>query len=241
MWPSLGPIYLYDVCQGVGFLIAAGLMCRLCFIPAHFSKWKVVLILSGGFLVWLYGGALIPYLYDILNRNPAPTYLGSGRYFHSAFLTTLLYAVIVARSMRYPVHQLLDCFIIAAVAMSAVGRLGCFLNGCCKGKPTTLPWGVHFPNNPFVAVHPTQLYMFASELLLAVFLFRVRTRQRTDGQTFWLGVFLYSIYRIWIETLRTNPIWFWHLTHAQVFSIGTLILSAWMLARSMKRCPSAPR
>ena len=27
----------------------------------------------------------------------------------------------------------------------AIGRIGCFLNGCCFGKPTNLPWAVRFP------------------------------------------------------------------------------------------------
>jgi len=29
------------------------------------------------------------------------------------------------------------------------GRIGCFLNGCCFGKPTDLPWAVRFPYNSF--------------------------------------------------------------------------------------------
>jgi phosphatidylglycerol:prolipoprotein diacylglycerol transferase len=32
----------------------------------------------------------------------------------------------------------------------AFGRIGCFLNGCCFGKPTSLPWGVRFPYRSFV-------------------------------------------------------------------------------------------
>ena len=45
------------------------------------------------------------------------------------------------------------------------GRVGCFLNGCCYGRPTTLPWGVKFPPGSFASlefgdtpVHPSQLY-----------------------------------------------------------------------------------
>ena len=38
----------------------------------------------------------------------------------------------------------------------AVGRWGCFCNGCCYGVVTTLPWGVVFHDG--VPRHPTQLY-----------------------------------------------------------------------------------
>ena len=53
----------------------------------------------------------------------------------------------------------------------AFGRVGCFLNGCCYGKPTTLPWGVVFPTAaPLVARHPTQLYELVLDLGLFAFL-----------------------------------------------------------------------
>lgn len=43
----------------------------------------------------------------------------------------------------------------------AITRIGCFLNGCCYGTHTDLPWAMTFPFSPdgYVAqVHPTQLY-----------------------------------------------------------------------------------
>lgn len=53
-------------------------------------------------------------------------------------------------------------------------RMGCFLAGCCYGTPTSLPWGVHYPEGwPFfdtaIALHPAPIYEMA--LALACFAF----------------------------------------------------------------------
>jgi len=41
----------------------------------------------------------------------------------------------------------------------AIGRIGCFFNGCCYGAPTNLPWAVSFNiNGVMTPSHPTQLY-----------------------------------------------------------------------------------
>jgi phosphatidylglycerol:prolipoprotein diacylglycerol transferase len=48
----------------------------------------------------------------------------------------------------------------------AVGRLGCFLAGCCYGSPTDLPWGVVFPDLGPPARHPVQLYSVLGDLAL---------------------------------------------------------------------------
>ena len=53
--------------------------------------------------------------------------------------------------------------------------------------------------------------------------------EKYDGQTFWVGIFLYSIYRFLIEFYRTNPIFLYGLTHAQFFSIITLSISGFYL------------
>src|SRR5438094_1516728 len=37
-----------------------------------------------------------------------------------------------------------DSFAVPLALALAVGRWGCFFNGCCYGTPTTLPWGVWF-------------------------------------------------------------------------------------------------
>lgn len=46
---------------------------------------------------------------------------------------------------RLPIRRYLDILAIGLLLALAFGRLGCFLNGCCFGKPTNLSWGVRFP------------------------------------------------------------------------------------------------
>jgi phosphatidylglycerol:prolipoprotein diacylglycerol transferase len=46
---------------------------------------------------------------------------------------------------KLPVRRYLDILAIGLMLSLLFGRIGCFLNGCCFGKPTNLPWAVRFP------------------------------------------------------------------------------------------------
>jgi len=48
---------------------------------------------------------------------------------------------------KLPIRHYLDILSIALMLALVFGRIGCFLNGCCFGKPTELPWAVRFPYN----------------------------------------------------------------------------------------------
>jgi phosphatidylglycerol:prolipoprotein diacylglycerol transferase len=48
---------------------------------------------------------------------------------------------------KLPIRHYLDILAIGLMLALAFGRIGCFLNGCCYGKPTELPWGIRFPYN----------------------------------------------------------------------------------------------
>jgi phosphatidylglycerol:prolipoprotein diacylglycerol transferase len=50
---------------------------------------------------------------------------------------------------KQPVRRYLDTLAIGLMLALVFGRIGCFLNGCCYGKPTELPWGVRFPYDSF--------------------------------------------------------------------------------------------
>src|SRR2546429_7300938 len=60
----------------------------------------------------------------------------------------------------------------AGVLALAIGRLGCFLAGCCYGRPSELPWAVVFPELGPPARHPLQLYSAACDLGLVLLLSR---------------------------------------------------------------------
>lgn len=53
------------------------------------------------------------------------------------------------RYHKLPVRRYLDILAIGLMLALAFGRIGCFLNGCCFGKPTDLPWAVRFPYDSY--------------------------------------------------------------------------------------------
>lgn len=103
---------------------------------------------------------------------------------------------------RISLVKLLDIFTIPAAVSFCIARIGCFLNGCCSGNRTDVPWGIIFPSGSDItllhkhAVHPTQIY----ELLLALIgiplcLWLVKLFRAGEGGRFF-------IYGVWFCTMR---------------------------------------
>jgi phosphatidylglycerol---prolipoprotein diacylglyceryl transferase len=110
-----------------------------------------------------------------------------------------------------------------AVAIGiAIGRIGCFLNGCCYGKSTDLPWAVNFGDG--IPRHPTQLY--ESVFMLAMFFilkFGFDQKKVLPGYLFKLLMISYFTYRFFTEFIRVERVAFFGLTYFQVISIFVLI------------------
>lgn len=234
-------INVYTLFVYISFVIAAGYMFKELTKIEYIKKSTLFLVIFGGFFVQYFGGAIIGYFYKWIYFHEGPSlasFSTTGRYFHSVFLSVLIYAVLICAWLRWPIKKMLDIYAVATLIMSGVERIGCFFQGCCSGKPTSLPWGMRFPDQPDVPVHPTQLYMLGIELFLCVLLIQVNKEKKYDGQTFWIAVLWYSIYRFFIEFFRINPIFILGLTHAQAFSLLTLCLAAAILRRNKPK--SAP-
>ena len=89
----------------------------------------------------------------------------------------------------------------------AIGRIGCFMAGCCYGKPTHCILGVTFTNPDSLAprgvpIHPTQLYSSAAGFIIFVILIILKSKKRFNGQVILWFFILHSTARLAIERFR---------------------------------------
>jgi len=112
-----------------------------------------------------------------------------------------------------------DSFALPLACALAVGRWGCFFNGCCYGVPTDLPWGCDFGLEDGLRRHPTQAYESLFHLTMAVVLwFCLRYRLFVNNQ---LKLYLisYGVYRFLTELIRPEPVVLAGLTFYQWASV----------------------
>lgn len=176
--------------------------------PAIFIDFAIYMLL-GGIL-----GARVAYValdWSAYSAHPKAVLAlwEGGLSFHGGVAGAVLAALVFVRRYRKSFAELTD---IAAPGLAlgyAFGRLGCFLNGCCYGIPTTLPWGVSFPGATWQngaplsgPLHPTQIYGALASLLIFAILYLLRDRIARPGHLFLVYIALYSGYRFFLEELR---------------------------------------
>ena len=81
-----------------------------------------------------------------------------------------------------------------------IGRLGCFLNGCCYGVETESWFGMYFPGHSH-KVFPTQLFEMAFLLILSAILFILAIKDMTV-YTMPIYLLAYGVFRFVIEFIR---------------------------------------
>ncbi|MEW5947509.1 MAG: prolipoprotein diacylglyceryl transferase [bacterium] len=118
---------------------------------------------------------------------------------------------------------------------TALGRIGCFMNGCCYGSPSRAPWAVVLPElGDGAARHPAQLYASGLNLLLffaLLFLWRFRRREGDMLSFYMMG---YGAVRFAVEFFRageSSVVGWGGVTYAQwlsagLFAAGVALLSA---------------
>lgn len=113
-----------------------------------------------------------------------------------------------------------DAFAVVLPLALAIQRVGCFFNGCCFGKPSSLPWAVQYPpytlphffhhqevligNEEFFSlpVHPVQLYELAGCLLAVALVLSFRRRWKAGGSSFLFSFVLLLLVRLVTEFFR---------------------------------------
>ncbi len=244
---DLGPftIYTYGVLLAAAFLLGL----KLATARAKRAGLDANRVLDLGIYIIvaaIVGGKLLLLVTDFeaFRANPADflSLARSGGVFYGGLILAVLVAFWYMRRHALPLWPTFDVFAPGIALGHAIGRLGCFMAGCCWGHATTEPWGVTF-TDPFtgsyvgtplgIPLHPTQLYEMGAELAILFFLLWLeRGRGRNfPGRTFWSYTLLYGLTRYTIEFFRGDPRGtVWIFSTSQLISVVLVPLSVLMLA-----------
>lgn len=132
-----------------------------------------------------------------------------GMMFFGGFIGAFIAGVLYLKKQRISITLMSDIISPSVALGEFFTRIGCFLNGCCFGTPTKLPWGVIFPNGSFAAqagldcqIHPTQLYSSLFGLFLFFFLHRMLHRKHRPGEVFAVFLIFYAGFRFGVDFIR---------------------------------------
>ncbi|MEZ5358376.1 MAG: prolipoprotein diacylglyceryl transferase [Candidatus Zixiibacteriota bacterium] len=176
-------------------------------------------------------------LFDAFNPFQSGQFGISGLNLYGGVLAAIGGACIYIFMKRLPLLAIFDLFAPTLGLGLAISRIGCFLNGCCFGTPTELPWGVTFPTGSIPEyfygsqpIHPTQLYSSLYGLILFFLLWYILKKKTFDGQVLAVLFVLESLFRFIIEPLRyyevemTLPIFGMEATYNQLVAVSLFII-----------------
>jgi phosphatidylglycerol:prolipoprotein diacylglycerol transferase len=250
----VGPLNItgYGVMMMVGFLMGGWLMDRelrrLGWNHDYAADMTVAAVIGGilGAKLW----------YVVATHDLGALFSRGGLVWYGGFLGGVIAVLLNSWRLKVPLRWTLDLAAPALPAAYALGRIGCFLVGDDYGRPTTLPWGVKFPQglppttadqlarnfgvsfpagtppDTLLAVHPTQLY--EAVLMIGVFmvLWRLRNRGHATGWLFSIYLMLAGAERFLIEFVRAKEDRIGNgVTVAQVVAIGLMVTGAVLYTR----------
>lgn len=163
-----------------------------------------------------------------------------GLVFYGGLILGLGLTLLVGYLKKQRFWDVMDLAGLCVPPALAIGRIGCLLNGCCYGKPTSLPWGITYPMSTAILGprHPTQIYELVLDLALFAILWSKRDSFSRKGTIFFSFLMGYSAIRFFVEFFRehANPkaaLFF------QLLSVFFFLLSAIVLLFRYRILPSA--
>lgn len=234
------PIYAYGLTLAIAFIVGVWVVGSLA-KKRGITEFDRITDLSIWVLLGALAGArLLFVLLDlpIYLKNPVSVfYLNQGGLsFYGGVIGGFAGGLFYARRKSLPVWPLADLVAPWIALGYSIVRVGCFLNGCCYGVPTTVSWALSCAAEDSLLRHPTQLYALGSSLIIFAILLLVEKRKPFDGFIFWLYIGLYSTARFVIEIYRESQILaFGWLRTTQAGCIILLFLAGWMIYRGYRK------
>lgn len=186
---------------------------------------------SSAFLIILFGllGARLWYLLYHPEWLMTPLKIlteRGGLVWYGGVIGGIIAALVIIKRKNYSLWGFGDAIILPLILGLAIGRIGCFMTGCCFGEPCHLPWAVQFPpgHETFAQwVHPTQLYeSLGAMVMIGLFLLWEKHKAYRAGQLFTMFLIGYGFLRFGIESLRADTV-----------SVGIFSSSQWISLLSM--------
>lgn len=237
-------IYTLDISSyilfGVAAIAVSALLLRRELNRKHYPR-HLWIVLAG---VGIPAGLLGSKVYDVIEKwdlfvlSPYELFFRMpGQGWYGAFLFGSAAIALALLLMRLPVLKTFDLAAPVIPLGHALGRLGCFLSGCCHGIPSTAPWALSFPGGQYpadVPVHPTQLYEMLAYLCISVLLWKLRDKEITDGVRFGLYLVLAGLARFVTELYRLNPKVMLMLTFPQLLAIAGIVLGSFLMMNTRR-------
>lgn len=247
-----GPITIYSY----GFMIALGILAGMGYLIVTgkkelrltFDQANTLFLLI--FFAAVVGGKLFLFFEDPVRYWVEPMQLmrGRGFVFYGSFLLAIPTMWWFFRAQNLPVYRMLDIMAITTCLIHIFGRIGCFMAGCCYGKPSTSALAVTFTDPACYAeplntpLYPTQIMEASYIFLVMLLLFFLKKRRRFYGQLFLAYVMLYAIGRFVVEFFRGDSsrgfIIGNYLSHSQFIAICTLGVVAFVYIAWSRRAKS---
>ena len=190
-------------------------------------------------------GLVISRLVEVVDRldyyanEPGEIFGFSGLTIYGGILGATLGVWIYTRIRGQSFGQLADIAAPGIILGQAVGRVGCAINGCCYGTPTSLPWGFTYTNvNSYaplgISTHPAVVYELLFDLAVFGMLLAMRHRMKAEGSLFLLYLATYSAGRFLFSYLRENET-YGGLREAQIIALVVLVVAVPLLVYKVRQ------
>ena len=241
MYPVLFRIGSFEI-TSFGVMVALGAMLGLWLFRRELHRRGLPDAATDSAIAGLIGGlagAKLLYVAERMSDEPVLSLLldRGGMSWFGGLVGGLAAGLLMMALKRWPIVPVLSAATPALALGHLVGRIGCFLVGDDYGRPTSLPWGIAFPEGlpPIdVPVHPTQLYEAAFLGLLTWLLIRWRRNRVADLDVVGRYLLLAGGFRFALEFLRLNVRVAGPLTVAHFFAIAIAAAGLVMIVRARK-------
>ena len=244
--------------RSYGFMLAMSFLSGI-----YLASWRakrvgiqpqVVLDLSVLIIIAAVVGSRLLYVLYHLDEYSSPLQFFAlwegGATFYGGLILAVVVSFAFAFRKKLAFLQMADIMAPSIALGMALTRVGCFMSGCCFGKPTDLPWGVVFPSTcpagysaaeaalslgvDTVHLHPTQLYALLYGLVIFAVLLLVEKRLHKTGALFGLLVILAGVSRFAVDFFRyfePNARSMFGLSFSQVIAVGLVLLGLYLMLR----------